>query len=600
MGFSREACNTMMRQSAFSLAAKPGKVPQFALSFSAAPSFFLTLHLQLLMEHSFAWVNRQHQDPLCSPESSENGPGPVAECSKLEVSSVAVQDVTVEHETRKLDKDAPAFRGFSSYQQDFRMGVVFSGNAARNTDSSEKLQKRNPEDDRMAGCSTELTETTAPGVIAQSQQSESKEMQEQIVISAPASLPTSTTSPTPYPRNDSTSGAMVVIPSFEQGDIPSAGKGFISRQTSDVGWNVHDGFVRNRSPTGSPSSWKHGKSSLDSFPLAHSPGGKRNLMPNGFSNGPRKPRTQVQYTLPFVDYDLNAKRKIPSSRTLPCKRIRRASLKNISDGSENNGKSLDLIICVANVLVTYGDKGWRECGAHIVLEAADQNEWKLAVKLSGVIKYSYKVKHIMQPGSANRFSHAMMWKGGKDWVLEFPDRNQWMLFKEMHEECYNRNIRAASVKNIPIPGVRLVEESDDYGTEVPFVRNCKYFHQLQNDVEMAMDPSHILYDMDSDDELWLTANQNSTDKHKYQEISEEFLEKVMDLFEKVSYSQRRDNFTDAEIGDIVIGVGPVEAAKVIYEHWRQKREKLGMPLIRHLQVLRVPFFNFYIFLLHKL
>ncbi|GAB2248659.1 hypothetical protein Droror1_Dr00008541, partial [Drosera rotundifolia] len=38
------------------------------------------------------------------------------------------------------------------------------------------------------------------------------------------------------------------------------------------------------------------------------------------------------------------------------------------------------------------------------------------------------------PGSVNRFTHAMMWKGGKKWALEFPDRSQWALFKEMHEE----------------------------------------------------------------------------------------------------------------------------------------------------------------------
>ncbi|GAB2215854.1 hypothetical protein Droror1_Dr00020259 [Drosera rotundifolia] len=49
-------------------------------------------------------------------------------------------------------------------------------------------------------------------------------------------------------------------------------------------------------------------------------------------------------------------------------------------------------------------------------------------------------------GSVNHFTHAMMLKGGKEWALEFPDRSQWALFKEMHEECYKSNIRAALVK----------------------------------------------------------------------------------------------------------------------------------------------------------
>ncbi|KAL0330296.1 UNVERIFIED_CONTAM: hypothetical protein Sradi_5016300 [Sesamum radiatum] len=308
-----------------------------------------------------------------------------------------------------------------------------------------------------------------------------KEVHEQIVVSAPVSV----ASPTCNPRSDSTSGGMTVeIPSLEHVNVHFDGKSCISRQTSGVVWNIHDGFVHNPNPVGSRSSSQRGRISLISSPLGHRspvwPDGNPNFVSSGLSNGPKKPRTQ--------------------------------------------------------------------------------------------------------PGSTNRYSHAMMWKGGKDWVLEFPDRNQWILFKEMHEECYNRNIRAASVKNIPIPGVRLVEENDDYGAEVPFVRNpARYIRQVQTDVEMAMDPSRILYDMDSDDEQWLMLKKNCTEKHKYEKISEEVLEKAIDIFEKVSYAKLRDNFTDAEIEEFLIGIGSAEAAKVIYEHWRQKRKKFGMPLIRHLQ-----------------
>ncbi|XP_011081867.1 uncharacterized protein LOC105164793 [Sesamum indicum] len=580
-----EACNTRMSQSAFTLAAKPGKVPQFALSFCAAPTFFLTLHLQLLMEHSFAWFNLQHEDALCSLENSENGDQLVAECSQLEASSVAVQDVPAEPEIRKMDAEALTFQGLKSCQQDLGMDIILASNTVENTNSSEELQKGKSDNDGTACCLKEFTEIT-PEVIAQPHQYEPmKEVDEQIVLSAPVSV----TSATCNPRSDSTSGGMTVeIPSLEHVNVHFDGKSCISRQTSCGVWNIHDGFVHNPNPTGSRSSLQRGRSSSIYSPLGHHspvwPDGNPNLVSSGLSNGPKKPRTQVQYTLPFVGYDFSAKQKMQNLRSLPCKRIRRASLKRTSDGSVNNQKNLELLTCVANILVTHGDKGWRECGANIVLEHADHNEWRLAVKLSGVTKYSYKVKHILQPGSTNRYSHAMMWKGGKDWVLEFPDRNQWILFKEMHEECYNRNIRAASVKNIPIPGVRLVEENDDYGAEVPFVRNpARYIRQVQTDVEMAMDPSRILYDMDSDDEQWLMSKKNSTEKHKYDEISEEVLEKAIDIFEKVSYAKLRNNFTDAEIEELLTGIGSAQAAKVIYEHWGQKRKKFGMPLIRHLQ-----------------
>ncbi|XP_042031943.1 uncharacterized protein LOC121778624 [Salvia splendens] len=574
MGISREARNKRMTQSAFSLAAKPGKVPQFALSFFAAPTFFLTLHLKLLMEHSFAWVNLQHQDALCSSESSDAICQPGAECVRFKPRFSALPNGTAGNDIRKLDAKAPGLNGF---QQDSGRVVILASNAAENACSSKNIQKENPEIDGRGGCLKEFAGNASSKIISQPCQHEPRKEAHQL-IDAPevSSMPTSITSQTPAPRINSTPGAMRV-------DIPSSE----SRQASDVDWNVHDGFMHKPNTIGFRSSWQHSGSNSVSSPFGHKPlvwpDGSPNFKPNGFSNGPKKPRTQVQYTLPFVGCDISEKQKSPSTKSLPCKRIRKASLKRISDASGNNQKNVELLQCVANVLVTNGDKGWREYGAHIVLEVDDHNEWRLAVKLSGVTKYSYKVKHILQPGSANRYSHAMMWKGGKDWVLEFPDRSQWMLFKEMHEECHDRNIRAASVKNIPIPGVRMVEESDDdHGNEAPFVRNpVQYIRQVQNDAEMAMDASHILYDMDSDDEQWLMAHNSRADKHD--EISEDSLEKAIDMFEKVSYSQHRLNFTDEEIEKLLIGMGSMGAAKVLYQYWMEKREKIGMSLIRHLQ-----------------
>jgi hypothetical protein len=179
----------------------------------------------------------------------------------------------------------------------------------------------------------------------------------------------------------------------------------------------------------------------------------------------------------------------------------------------------------------------------------------------------------------------MMWKGGKEWTLEFPDRSQWVLFKEMHEECYNRNMRAASVKNIPIPGVCLIEENDDNGIEAPFFRGFKYFRQLETDVELALNPSRVLYDMDSDDEKWMLKNRSSPEVNSSsRQISEEMFEKAMDMFEKAAYSQQRDQFTSDEIMKLMAGIGPTGAIKIIHEYWQHKRQRKRMPLIRHLQV----------------
>ncbi|KAJ0679249.1 hypothetical protein HanOQP8_Chr12g0457241 [Helianthus annuus] len=167
-------------------------------------------------------------------------------------------------------------------------------------------------------------------------------------------------------------------------------------QMSDLTWNLSDGIIcsPNQHSTGPKTSlWHHRK------PWGGD--GKTEI----FGNGPKKPRTQ----------------KISDTK---------------SGGPKRN---LELVTCDANILINGGDKGWRECGARVFLEADQQKEWKLAVKCSGELRYAYKVHQDLQPGSTNRYTHAMMWKGGKDWALEFPERSQWFVFKELHEECHNRN-----------------------------------------------------------------------------------------------------------------------------------------------------------------
>ncbi|XP_076904392.1 uncharacterized protein LOC143559815 [Bidens hawaiensis] len=229
--------------------------------------------------------------------------------------------------------------------------------------------------------------------------------------------------------------------------------------------------------------------------------------------------------------------------------------------------------CEANLLV-YGENiGWRECGARVSLESDQHNEWKLAVKHSGELRYTYKAVQDLQPGFTNRYTHVMMWKGEKDWGLEFPDRSQWSTFKEMHEECRNRNIRAVSLKRIPIPGVRAINDSVDI--DMPcFNRGYRYMRHVGDDVEMALDASHVMYDMDSDDEQWVC---------KVDMISDEVFEKVMDMFEKLSYAQKRDHFTPEEIEELIASVSPVQDAKSVYDYWWEKRQRKGVPLIRQLQ-----------------
>uniref|UniRef100_A0A1J3IWQ6 Enhancer of polycomb-like protein n=1 Tax=Noccaea caerulescens TaxID=107243 RepID=A0A1J3IWQ6_NOCCA len=350
-------------------------------------------------------------------------------------------------------------------------------------------------------------------------------------------------------------------------------------QSSNLALNIQ-GSISSPKATAPRSMSHQNKSSL----TGHLPHGwsdsKGDFLHTNLGNGPKKRRTQVSYSLPSGGSDSRNKGSL--HKGLPNKRIRRSA----ADVSKGLQKDLESSFCDANVLVTLGDRGWREYGAQIFLEPFDNNEWRLAVKISGTTKYSHRAHQFLQPGSTNRFTHAMMWKGGKDWTLEFPDRGQWSLFKEMHEECYDRNTRAALVRNIPIPGIRMIEKDNFDETETEFIRSSnKYFRQTETDVEMALNPSRVLYDMDSDDEQYLLRIRECSDAENSGswEITEDMFEKAMDMFEKASYVKQRDHFTLIEIQELMAGVGSLEAMEKIYEFWRTKRERKGMPLIRHLQ-----------------
>ncbi|XP_074280474.1 uncharacterized protein LOC141605551 [Silene latifolia] len=312
---------------------------------------------------------------------------------------------------------------------------------------------------------------------------------------------------------------------------------------------------------------------------------KQDFLHNGLGNGPKKPRTQVSYSMPLGGNDSSYKNLLHHEKGFSHKRIRRTKEKKSSETNASSKRNMPMLTCDGNCLVTVGDRGWRECGARVALELVDHHEWRLVVKISGETKYSYKAHQFLQPGTTNRYTHAMMWKGGKDWILEFTDRTQWVIFKEMHEECCNRNLRAASVKNIPIPGVRLIEENDDFVPEVPYLRpSSKYHRQLDADVDIAMNPSCVLYDMDSDDEQWLLKHRGlDFNEHGCGDVSDQMFEKTIDGFEKLAYAKQCDHFSLDELEDAMTGFGPFNVVLNMYEYWREKRQRKGMPLIRHLQ-----------------
>ncbi|PAN32573.1 hypothetical protein PAHAL_5G497400 [Panicum hallii] len=308
------------------------------------------------------------------------------------------------------------------------------------------------------------------------------------------------------------------------------------------------------------------------------------LMLTGFSGGSKKPRSQVSYSISPRSEEFGIKHKGHFRKIQSHSSAKINDAKKLPDSSRSGHSSPESLTCVANVLVTVGDRGWREYDTQITMDSDGQRERRICVKLAEGMKYAHKVCQVLQPGATNRYTHAMMWKGGAEWCLEFPDRSQWLIFKQMHDECYSHNIRAASVRNIPIPGVRLVEVHDDNDV-VSFVRSEDYLGHIGTDVEIALDESRVVYDMDSDDEEWISNWRKFLvgDDITAHELAEDLFERVMDKLEKFAYSHNCNELSIDQMKELDIDNVPLDIIEVIHAYWQDKRQKRGMPLIRHFQ-----------------
>lgn len=571
---SRPSACVRLSRLAFDSDEKHGRLPPFALSFAAAPTFFLTLHLRLLMERSIPSSSFREQDPVHLMDHPDYEGGLVG------VNSCPVEENSTSSSLSVGDNSLVLPNGGSDFDccsnVDLRFSSISAILAKGMTAKPSHSPRDSPENEtdkflQLENGKAQLIESEQNPLSAQpSDAKNSLCAVDNKVRGSPNSLTIDIQSIVPVKRDT-------------DADLHNI------QNSIDSALDSNDGIC-GPNPTASQSMWDKSKTddTCSSASASLSPGwfdGKQDFLRKGFGNGPKKPRTQVSYSLPFGGQDHNSKNKSHHSRGFSHKRIRRASEKKTSEAFGTSLKNMESLSCEANLLITMGDRGWRECGAKIVLELFDHNEWRLGVKISGDTRYSYKAHQFLQPGTTNRYTHGMMWKGGKDWALEFSDRSQWTIFKEMHEECFNRNFRAASVKNIPIPGVRLVDENDYHVPEVPYVRpSSKYYRQVETDIDIAMDPSRVLYDMDSDDEQWIIKHRGvDFNERGCGDVSNEMFEKTIDVLEKCAYAKQRDHFSLDELEEAMAGIGPFEAIKIIYEHWRKKRQRKGMPLVRHLQ-----------------
>lgn len=290
------------------------------------------------------------------------------------------------------------------------------------------------------------------------------------------------------------------------------------------------------------------------------------------------------------DFITNRNKGIPFSSVVYNQELRRsarhASATNIRELKSTSvvvKEEIDSVCCSANILIVESDRCFRENGANVMLEVSASKEWFIAVKKDGSMKYSHKAEKDMRYAS-NRHTHAMIWNGEDGWKLEFPNRQDWMIFKELYKECCDRNVEAPSVKIIPVPGVHEVTDYGDYKGD-PFSRPDTYIALKNDEVSRAMAKTTASYDMDSEDEEWLKKlnSEFHAENDLHGHVSEEDFELMVDAFEKAVYCSP-DDYPDVNgAADLCVDLGSREAIACVYGYWMKKRKRKRGSLVRVFQ-----------------
>ncbi|KAJ7970553.1 Enhancer of polycomb-like protein [Quillaja saponaria] len=258
--------------------------------------------------------------------------------------------------------------------------------------------------------------------------------------------------------------------------------------------------------------------------------------------------------------------------------LSRRNFKEVSSTVVDSIRAIDSSFCSTNLLVVEADKCYRVEGAVIMSEITASKEWLLVVKKDGLTRCTLKAEKAMRPCSNNRFTHVIMWTLDNGWKLEFPNRQDWLVFKDLYKECSELNVPAPSPKSIPVPGVH---EVSDYGDScgVPFQRPDAYISMNGDELSRAMAKTTANYDMDSEDEEWLTKLNNELQEH----VSVDNFELMVDAFEKAFYG-RPDDFSDEKAAtDLCPDLGRRDVVEAVFSYWMRKRKQKRSSLLRVFQ-----------------
>ncbi|XP_076902665.1 uncharacterized protein LOC143557491 [Bidens hawaiensis] len=254
-----------------------------------------------------------------------------------------------------------------------------------------------------------------------------------------------------------------------------------------------------------------------------------------------------------------------NSKPVISKPIQKASLKELKEVTEN----IDSASCNASILVIESDRGYREVGAVVTMEMVGPNQWFLVVKRNGFERFHIDALNVMRPCFCNRITLAIIWASSDEsWRLEFPNRQDWFIFKELYRECSERTVPVQSslASIIPVPRVKKVSEYADEKF-VPFKMPDLYLSTRGDEVSRTLEKIDPVYDMDSDDDEWLNNFNDGRDTR----VDEDVFEKIIDAFEKGVYCCPDDYSDVTMVVDRCLSLASKDVLESVYGYWIAKR-----------------------------
>nr|KYP53002.1 hypothetical protein KK1_024999 [Cajanus cajan] len=241
--------------------------------------------------------------------------------------------------------------------------------------------------------------------------------------------------------------------------------------------------------------------------------------------------------------------------------------------------------CYANILIPELDKSdynyYRVGGIVVTCEQiSSSSEWFLAVKKDGLTCCTFEPEKVMRSSTFNESIQWRLFLLDNGWKLEFTDDQDWMVFKSLYKECFDRNFSALVAKTIHVPGFRGVFDYAE-SHSVPFNRPDTYISTNGDEFSRAMTKKTANYDMDSEDEEWLKKFNNKSDR-----VSNDNFELIVDALEKAFYFDPNGCVDAKSVANrCPQDLGTKEVLKAVSRYWMQKRKQRQncTPLLRIFQ-----------------